>query len=167
MNMHALTPVKFAYLENLAKKFILSAGQKQFVQENIFKNAVVRRIANAMNRNSEFTGSYTDKPFWYQEVDLRQITILTGGQPIVDFDAADTCRLYVTTMTAMNFRNDNPSFAVDYPKDHYIRVFHLTYLQNATRYCHYPAPVAEQLRVELNYSFPLKHITGLIVLVER
>ena len=53
--------------------------------------------------NSAFTGSYTENPFWYQQFDLRQIRILSGGQPIVDFDAADNCRLYVITMKAMNF----------------------------------------------------------------
>ena len=46
-----------------------------------------------MNTNSAFTGSYTEDPFWYQHVDLKQIRILRGGQPIVDFEAADNCRL--------------------------------------------------------------------------
>ena len=105
MDMLAYTPVEFNYLETLAKTFIIPARQNQFIQENIFNNASVRRIAIAMNTNSAFTGSYTENPFWYQQFDLRQIRILRGGQPIVDFDAADNCRLYVTTMKAMNFQD--------------------------------------------------------------
>ena len=101
--MLAYTPVEFTYLETLAKTFIIPARQNHFIQENIFTNAPVRRIAVAMNTNSAFTGSYTENPFWYQQFDLRQTRILRGGQPIVDFDAADNCRLYVTTMKAMNF----------------------------------------------------------------
>ena len=66
MNMLAYTPVEFNYLETLAKTFISPARQNQFIQENIFNNAPVRRIAIAMNTNSAFTRSYTENPFWYQ-----------------------------------------------------------------------------------------------------
>ena len=86
MHMLAYTPVEFNYLETLAKTFIIPARQNQFVQENIFNNAPVRRIAIAMNTKSAFTGSYTENPLWYQQLELRQIKILRGGQPIVDFD---------------------------------------------------------------------------------
>ena len=118
LDMLAYTPVEFNYLETLAKAFIIPARQKQFMQENIFNNAPVRRIATAMNTDSAFTGSYTENPFWYQQFEVKQKRILTGGQPIVDFDAADNCRLYVTTMKAMNFQDDIPSIPIDNFKDH-------------------------------------------------
>ena len=161
------TPVEFNYLETLAKTFIIPARQNQFIQENIFNNAPVRRIAIAMNTNSAFTGSYTENPFWYQQFDLRQIRILRGGQPIVDFDAADNCRLYVTTMKAMNFQDDIPSIPIDNFKDHYVLVFDLTSMQDATEKCHYPELAGEPLRLELTFTFPLEHVTELIVLGER
>ena len=82
MDMLAYTPVQFNCLETLAKTFIIPARQNQFIQENIFNNAPVRRIAIAMNTNSAFTGFYTENPFWYQQFELRQIRILRGGQPI-------------------------------------------------------------------------------------
>ena len=63
MDMLAYTPVEFNYLEILAKTFIIPARQNQFIQENIFNNAPVRRIAIAMNANSAFTGSYSENPF--------------------------------------------------------------------------------------------------------
>ncbi len=91
MDMPAYTPVEFNYLECLAKSFIFSARQNQFIQENIFNNAPVSRIAIAMNTNSAFTGSYTENTFWYQQIDFRQIRILRGGPPIVDFDSAVNC----------------------------------------------------------------------------
>ena len=100
-------------METLAKTFVIPGRQNQFIHENIFNNAPVRRIALAMNTNSAFTGSYTEKPFWYQQFELRQIRILRGSQPIIDFDAADNCRLYVTTMKAMNFQDDIPSISID------------------------------------------------------
>ena len=97
MDMLAYTPVEFNYLESLTMTVIIPARQNQFIQENIFNNAPVRRIAIAMNTNSAFTGSYTENPFWYQQFDLRHILILRAGQPNLDFDAADNCCLYVTT----------------------------------------------------------------------
>ena len=57
-------------------------------------HAPVRRIAFEMSTKSAFTGSYTENRFWYQQFDFRQVRILRGGQPIVDFDAGDNCRLY-------------------------------------------------------------------------
>ena len=136
MDMLAYTPVEFNYLETLAKTFIIPPRQNQFIQENIFNNAPVRRIAIAMNTNSAFTGSYTKNPFWYQQFELRQIRILSGCQPIVDFDAADNCRLYVTTMKAKNFQDDIPSIPIDNFKDHYVIVFDLTSMQDATQNCY-------------------------------
>ena len=167
MDMLAYTPVEFNFLETLAKTFIIPARQNQFLQENIFNNAPLRWIAIAMNTNSAFTGSYTENPIWYQQFGLRQIRILKGGQPIVDFDAADNCRLYVTTMKAMNFQDDIPSIPIDNFNDHYVLLFDLTSMQDATENCHYPELVGEPLRLELNFTFPLKHVTELIVLGER
>ena len=95
MDMLAYAPVEYNYLETLAKTFIIPARQNQFFQENIVNNAPIRRIAIAMNTNSAFTGSSTKKSFWYQQFDLRQFRILRGGRPIVGFDTADSCRLYV------------------------------------------------------------------------
>ena len=131
MDMLAYAPVEYNYLETLAKTFIIPARQNQFIQENIFNNAPIRRVAIAMNTNSAFTGSFTENPFWYQQFDLRQIRLIRGGQPVVDFDAADNFRLYVTTMKAMNFLDDIPPIPIDDFKDHYVLVFDLTSMQDA------------------------------------
>ena len=167
MDMLAYAPVKYNYLETLAKTFIIPARQNQFIQENIFNNAPIRRVAIAMSTNSAFTGFFTENPFWYQQFDPRQIRIFRGGQPIVDFDTADNWRLYVTTMKAMNFQDDFPSIPIDDFKDHYVLLFDLNSMQDATEHCHYPELVGEPLRLELNFTNPLENVTELIVLVER
>ena len=167
MDMLAYTLLEFNYLESHAKTFIIPARQNQFIQENIFNNAPVHRIAIAMNKNFAITGSYTENPFWFQQFDLRRIRNLRGVQPIVDFDAADNCRLYVTTMKAMNFQDGIPSIPIDSFKDHKALVFDLISMQDATENCHYPELVGEPLRLELNFPYPLEHVTKLIVLGER
>ena len=165
--MLAHTPLEFNYLETLAKTFIIPARQNQFTQENIFNNAPLRRVAIAMNTSTALTGSFTENPFWYQQFDVRGIRKLRGGQPIVDFDAADNCRLHGTTRKAMNFQDDIPSIPNDNFKEHHELVFDLTSMQDATEKCHYPELVGEPLRLELNFTFPLEHVTELIVLGQR
>ena len=120
-----------------------------------------------MNINSALADSFTENPFWYQQFDLRQIRILRGGQPILDFDTADNCRLYVTTMKAMNFQDDIPSIPIDDFKDPYVLVFDLTLMQDATENCHYLELVGEPRRLELNFTNPLENVTELFVLGER
>ena len=90
-----------------------------------------------MNTNSAFNGFYTENPTWYHQFDLRQIRIHRGDQPMVDFDAADYCRRYVTTMKAMNFQDDIDiaSIPIDKFKDHCVLVFDLTSMQDATENC--------------------------------
>ena len=67
----------------------------------------------------------------------------------------------------MNFRDDIPSIPIDRFKEHYVLVFDLTSMQDATENCHYPKLVGEPLRLELNFTFLLAHVTELIVLGER
>ena len=70
-------------------------------------------------------------------------------------------------MKAMNIQKDIPSIPIDSFKDHYVLVFNLTSMQDATEYCFYPEPVGEPLRLELNFTFPLKHVSELIALGRR
>ena len=105
MEVLAYTPVEFTSLETLANTIIILARQNQFMQENISNFDPVRLIAIAIYTNYASTGSYTENPFCYQHFDGRQIRVLRGGQPIVDFDAADNCHLYVTRKIATNFQN--------------------------------------------------------------
>ena len=169
MDMLAYALVEDKYLETLTKTFVIPARQNQFIQENILNNAPIRRVAIAMNTNSAFTGSFTKNPFWYQQFDLEQVRIFRRGRPIVDFDTADNCRLYDTTVKAMNFQDDIPSVPIDDFKDYYVLVFDLTSMQvqDATENCHYPELVGEPLRLELNFTNPLENVTELIVLGEH
>ena len=85
----------------------------------------------------------------------------------MDFEAADKCRLYVTIIKELNFQDGIPSIPFDSFKDHHVLVFDLTSMQYATESCHYPEILGGPLRLELNYTFPLEHVNGVIVLGER
>ena len=120
-----------------------------------------------MNTNSPLIGSYTENQLWNQQFDLRKIRQLTAGQPIIAFEAADNCRLYVTTMKAMNFQDDIPSIPFEIAEDQYVLVFDLTSMPDATELFHYPELVGESLSPDLKFIFPLKHVTELTVFGER
>ena len=167
MSQLAYAPVEYNYMETLAKTFIIPARQNQLIQENLFNNAPIRRIAIAMKSNSAFTGSFAENPFWYQQFNLRDIRILRGGQPIVHHDTTDNCRSYVTTMKAMNFQDDFPSIPVENFEDHYVVVFDLTSMQDATEHCHYPEIIGEPLRLELYFTSALENVSEVFVLRER
>ena len=104
MDTLSYTPVEFNWLHTLAKTFISPARHNQFIQENNFNNAPVQRSAIAMKTNYAFSRSYTQNPFWHQQFDLRQVRILRGCQPIVDFDAAHSCRFYVIQRKQITFK---------------------------------------------------------------
>ena len=70
-------------------------------------------------------------------------------------------------MKAMNFQDDIPSIPIDHFKDHYVLVFDLTSMKDATENCHYPEFVGEPPRLELNFTNPLENVTELDVLGER
>ncbi len=152
MSQLTYAPVEYNYMETLAKTYIIPARQNHFFQENIFNNAPIRQTAIAMNSKSAFTGFFAENPFWYKQFNLRDIRILRGGQPTVHHDTAANCRLYVATRNALNFQDDIPSVPVDNFKDHYVLVFDLTSMQDATEHCHYPELIGEPLRLELNFS---------------
>ena len=84
---------------------------------------------------------------WYQQFGLRHIGLLRGGQSVVDYDTSDSCRLYVTTMRAMNCNDDLPSIPINNFKDHYVLVFDLTSMQDATEHCHYPELIATRTQL--------------------
>ena len=56
---------------------------------------------------------------------------------------------------------------IDNFKDHYVIMFDLISMQDATKNCHYPELVGEPLSLELNFTFPLEHVAELIVLGEQ
>ena len=67
----------------------------------------------------------------------------------------------------MSFQDDIPSIPIDNFKDHYVLVFDSTSMQDASGNFHYPQLVGEPMRLELNFTFPLEHVTELIVLGEK
>ena len=70
-------------------------------------------------------------------------------------------------MKALNFQDDIPSVPTDNIKNYFVLLFDLTSMQDATENCHYPELAGEPLRLDLNFTYPVKQVTELIALGER
>ena len=154
-------------MKTIARTLIIPTGQNQFVQENIFNNAPIRRVAIAMNTNSAFTRHFQENPFLYQKFGFRELRIVRGGRSIVSLDTTNDCRAYVTTMKAMNFNEEIPALPHHQFQNHYILVFDLTSLQDAGENIHYPELSGERIRLEMFFDGSLRNVTEIIVLGER
>ena len=128
----------YNFMEINPRTFIIPSGQNQFIQENVFNNAPIRRISIAMNTNSAFTGHFQENPFHYQKFGLRELRIVRGGRARVSADTTNDCRAYVTTMKAMNFSEEIPALPNNLFQNHYVLVFDLTSLEDAGENIHYP-----------------------------
>ena len=114
-----------------AETFWTLATQNYFFEENIFNNAQVRRSDSGRNINSTFILWYNGKSLWYQNFNLKPIRKVGGSQSNVDFDAADSCCLYVTTEKAMNCQSDILSIQNDNWKKNFVLLYDSTSRQDA------------------------------------
>ena len=64
----------------------------------------------------------------------------------------------------MNFQDDISSIPFYEKKQHYVLVFELTSMQNATEIFHQIKLVGDPPRLYLNFTFPLAYVNELIVL---
>ena len=86
---------------------------------------------------------------------------------IVMLQKVENCRLYVTKMKTMNFQVGIFSIPIDNFNDHYVLVFELTSMRDATENCLCRELVGEPLKLELNFTFPLEHVAELILMGKR
>ena len=112
-------PAHYIYMETIARTFLIPSRQNQFIQENVFNNAPIRRIAVAMNTNSAVAGTFYENPFNYQQFHLRELRIIRDGRANISLDTTSPCRPYVTTMKAMQFNEDFPALPMEDFRNHY------------------------------------------------
>ena len=70
-------------------------------------------------------------------------------------------------MKPMSFKDDPSSNPFDSLENHYVLVFNLTSMRDVTENYNSPQLTGEPRRLELNFIFPLVHVTELNVLGER
>ena len=152
-------PACYNFMETIARTFIILSGQIQFIQENVFNNAPIRRIAIAMNTISAFTGLFKKILSIIRLLVSRELRIVRGGRAIVPVDTTNDCRVYVTTMKAMNFNEEIPALPNNLFQNHYVLIFCLSSLQDAGENIHYPELSGENIQLEMFFDRPLLNMT--------
>ena len=90
-------------METLASYFVLPRRQIQIIQENLFKNVLIRRTAVAMNTNAAVVESLMKNSFKNQQFYLRELRIIRVARAIVSLETSSPCCPYVATTKAMQF----------------------------------------------------------------
>ena len=142
-------------------------GQNQYIHENIFNNAPIRRLPIAMNTNAAFTGSLKTNPVDYEKINLRSIRIVRGSHVVVDMDTTDNVQSYITTMRALEFDEDGPGMPLEEYLEHFVQVFDLTSTRETNVQIFYPDVVAASLRLELCFTSRVPSVTEVTVFGER
>ena len=162
-----LRPAQYNFSEVLAKTFVIPNEQNQYIHENIFNNAPIRRLAIAMNTNTGFTGSLKTNPFLYHKFNLRSIRIVRGSHVVVERDTTDNVQSYITTMRALKFDEDGPGIPLEEYPEYSLQVFDLTSTQETNVQIYYPDVFAASLRLEVYFISPLPSATQVAVFGER
>ena len=162
--MLAYIPVEHSYLVTLSKMSIFPARQNHFVQENIFTKRQFVELPWQSTQNLPSLDRILKYHSGVSNSNSEKLEHSDEGS-IVEFDAAEKCCLYVMTMKTMNLRDD--ILSIDVFKDHHVLVFDLTSMQVAIENSHYPELVGEPLRLKLKITFPLEHVTELLVMVNQ
>ena len=166
-NTLQLRAARYNFSEILAKSFIIPSGQNQYIHENIFDNAPIRRLAIAMNVNTAFTGTLKTNPFHYQKFGLSSLRLVRGSQVVVDLDTTQNVQSYITSMRALKFDEDGPGIPLEDYDNHFVQVFDLTSTQEANVQIYYPDVVAASLRLELKFTTPITAATEVVIFGER
>ena len=163
------TPAMYPYNEVISKAFLATAGQQSWKQEDIFTKEPIRRLIIAMSASAAFIGTNTENPFSYRKFGLNEITVYrngfaTAGTPM---STRDDKRLYFNSMGALAFiENGHGISLADFPR-HYIMVFDLTSIQEATHDFIHPELTNSSLSVELKFGAALANNIEIIFLGEK
>ena len=68
-------PACYNFRETIPRMFIILSGQNQFIHENVFNSAPIRRVAIAMNTDSAFTGHFQENPFHFETLDCENFEL--------------------------------------------------------------------------------------------
>lgn len=160
-------PARYTYPDIQTKTFVIPAGQNQYIRENVFNNQPIRRIAFAMNRNADFTGTWTTNPFHYRKFGLREIRLTRAGHNLLTLNTEANVRPYRQTLQSLNFEQDGPGVSLTEYEDHFWVVIDTTSVLEANTEIYYPEIVGAGIRLELYFSAALTNTLELILLGEQ
>ena len=163
------SPASYLYLETLTKTFLDSTVLHSLKQEDIFEREPIRRLAICLNTNEAFLGNNRQNPFHFRKFNLEQIYVYRNGLPVADspISTADDKRLYFNTISDLaHIDNGHGISLTDYP-NHFIMVFDLTSIEQASRDFIHPELTQCSISVELKLSVALPNNIEIFIIREK
>ena len=99
-------PAQYSFKENISRTVIIPSRQTQFIQENLFNNIPIRRVAIPMNTSSAVAGSFLESLFNYRQFHLRELRIIRGGRAIISLDTTSPTHF----VSSLCYKNESNAF---------------------------------------------------------
>lgn len=151
--------------------FTIPKGQKSYIKDRIFPSDSPKMLMIALVDNTAFTGDIKMNPFNFQHFDLNKIVLYRDGEPVnhreltPDFDKKNFTRTYASTMTALNyFNNDNTNGLTKdaFANGYTFYAYDLTPTKDITALYRTPSTTTN-LRLELNFKNDLADTINVLV----
>ena len=146
-------PAKYPYQEETTEKFLSTAGQRSWQQEDIFARQPMRHIEETMNTKIAFLGRNRTIPFHCQKFGLEQITLRLNGLPEASttISTQDLKRLFFITLSALGLLHCGLGTTLDNYQQHFM-CFDLTSTQLAAHDFMHPELTNCSILLDLQFS---------------
>ena len=128
-----------------------STGLHSSKQEDIFAREPIRRLAICLNTNEAFLDNNMQNSFHFQKFDLEEIYIYRNGLPVADspISTTDDKRLYFNTISDLAYIDNGHGISLSDYTNHFIMVFDLTSIQQASHDIIHPELTNCSISIEL------------------
>ena len=163
------SPASYPYLETLTKMFLASTGLHSWKQEDISAREPIRRLAICLNTNEAFLSDNRQNPFHFRKFSLEQIYVYRNSLLVADspISTADDKRLNFNTISDLAYIDNGHGISLtDYP-NHFIMVFDLTSIQQASHDFIHPEMANYSISVEFKFSVALPNNIEIFIIGEK
>ena len=113
-----MNPLDLFILNKFQKLTLFHVEKIILFKKMFFNNGAIRCFGIVMNENSAFTGDKTENRFRFQKFGLREICSVRGNQTIVDMNCVNIFRPWITTMEALNLKEDGHNVELEEYQNH-------------------------------------------------
>ena len=163
-------PAMYKYTEMVSRSLLIGNGVRTFVDDKVFQNEPIRRMAVVMNTNAAFNDSNRYNPYHYQKFNLTEITVLVNGTPAVGtpLDTVDNKRAYISTLDALAYGpSESHGIPLDEYENHYVLVFDFTSTQEASHDFIHPELTGSTIALHMKFGANTPEPIEVFVLAEK
>lgn len=164
-------PARYNFMEMIPKSYIISTHHNEFVVEDIFEGASIRRMIFGFIKNNAYTGSAGLNPLKFINPGIKSVRIIRDGEPVgctpLFFDDG-LVRAYTNTLLALNVQELGNGITLSNFKNHFMLAFAFTSDLQTKDDAIRPELVGGKIRLELQFDDgAIDDTTRLVVFGEK